>query len=475
MTTTVSIAEERKARKNGIDGLRERINGEIILPGDDQYQEAREMRGFTYDNYPSFIVKCTNATDVAESVKFARANRIPFSVRGGGHSVPGLCVVDGAMTIDMTQMRGVEIFPERQVARVQGGARSIDLAIPAHEHGLALSTGDTGTVGFGGLVTGGGIGYFVRKYGLAADRLRSAKIVTADGEIITASPLEHSDLFWAIRGGGGNFGIVVEFEFELVPVSHIYGGALILPATREVVRGYLDYVPNAPDGLTTMATIVAAPPAPFVPDAWVGKPVVLILVAFTGDLAEGPAATAPLRALAEPVADVVDTLPYPAMFQFMAFAEERHGAAIRMMFTDEIPDATIDDMIEGVNNAAGPMCGVHLRGMGGELARIPLNSTAFAHRERKYFVALLGLWMDPAEDGDAIRSWTDELWSKIAHIRDGVYVNFLEREGEARVHEAYPNEVYARLAEIKAKYDPGNVFRYNQNIRPEPVAQRAAA
>jgi len=475
MSNRVNATFAPQSVKSAIDQLRERIAGDVVLPGDEDYQSARQMQAFTHDHFPSIIVRATSPADVAEAVKFARQNHIPLSVRGGGHSVAGYSVADGAVVIDLTRMRGVSIDPERETARVQGGARSIDLAGPAHEYGLALSTGDTGSVGLGGLVTGGGIGYFVRKYGIAADRLLSAKLVNANGEIITASPLENADLFWAIRGGGGNFGIVVEFEFKLVPVRYVYGGALMLPATREVIRGYLDYAESAPDDLTTMATIVHAPPAPFIPEERVGERALLILAAYCGDPADGEMALAPLRELAEPIADTITTIPYPAIFEYMAWAEAPHGAAIRMMFTDEIPDATIDDFIDAIDNATSPFAGIHLRGLGGALARIPQESTAFVHRERKYFVAILGVWMDPSENGDAHREWTNALWTKIAHLRDGVYVNFLEDEGDARVREAYPGAVYRRLADVKAKYDPDNVFHFNQNVRPATQEQRAAA
>ena len=473
MTTTRSYLITAAARS--IDELRARIEGDVILPDDARYQDARKTRSLKFRRFPSMIVRTASPQDVSEAVRFARYHDIPFSVRGGGHSVAGYSVVDGALTIDMSQMKGASIDPARQTARVQGGARSIDLAVPAHEHGLAMSTGDTGSVGVGGLVTGGGIGWFVRKYGLAADRLISAKVVLADGELVTASASENTDLFWAVRGGGGNFGIVVEFEFQLVPVKNILGGALVLPATRDVVRGYLELSSTAPDGLSTTATITHAPPAPFIPEERVGEKVLVILCSWVGDMAEGEHAMAPLRALAQPVADTVGEIPYPAMFQYMEFAEAPHGHAIRMMFTDEVPDATIDEFLDAVENATSETSGVHLRGLGGQLARIDEESTAFVHRDRRYFVAILGLWFDEEDDGAAHIAWTEELWAKISHLREGVYVNFLDAEGEDRVREAYPTAVYERLAAVKAKYDPDNVFMFNQNVRPaQAVSQKAA-
>jgi hypothetical protein len=447
--------------------LQDRLSGYVILPDDERYQSARELRGFVNTRFPSLIVRAASAEDVAEAVRFARGHGLPFSVRGGGHSVAGYTLLDGAVAIDMSEMNGVTIDPGSQTARVQGGARSIDLAGPAHEQGLALSTGDTGTVGLGGLVTGGGIGFFVRKYGLAADRLISARVVTADGEIVSASPVDNPDLFWAIRGGGSNFGIVVEFEFQLVPVKYVVGGALILPATREVVRGYLEYSAEAPDDLSTMATITHAPEAPFIPEDRVGDTVLLILAAWTGDPADGDAAYAPLRALAEPVADTIGEIPYPAIFQYMEWAEQPHGHSIRMMFADEFSDAAIDDCIASIENASSPASGIHFRGLGGQLARIPESSAAFAHRQRRYFVAVLGIWFDREEDTDMHRAWTEDIWSKISHLREGVYVNFLERRRSTR-EEAYPETVYERLAEV-----PGGIPRTSS--RPTRTSASAAA
>ena len=473
MTTQLLAPTSSPARS--ISELQERLSGYVILPDDERYQSARDLRGFVNTRFPSLIVRAASAEDVAEAVRFARVHGLPFSVRGGGHSIAGYTLLDGAVAIDMTEMTGVTIDPERQTARVQGGAKSRDLALPAHEHGLALSTGDTGSVGLGGLVTGGGIGFFVRKYGLAADRLLSVRVVTADGEIVSASHVENPDLFWAIRGGGSNFGIVVEFEFQLVPVKNVVGGALVLPATQEVVRGYLEYSAQAPDELSTMGTITHAPEAPFISADHVGDNVLLILAAWTGDPAEADAAYAPLRALAEPVADTIGEIPYPAIFQYMEWAEQPHGHSIRMMFADEIPDAAIDDCIASIENASSPVSGIHFRGLGGQLARIPESSAAFAHRQRRYFVAVLGIWFDRDDDASIHHAWTENIWSKISHLREGVYVNFLEREGEARVREAYPDTVYERLAEVKARWDPENVFQANQNVRPAAAVREAAA
>jgi FAD/FMN-containing dehydrogenase len=447
--------------------LRQRISGRLVTAADEDFDTARQTPSLNYDRKPLALVRVANVFDVVEALRFARYHDYPLAVRSGGHSIPGYGVMDGAVVIDFAEYRKVEIDPVARKARVQTGATSADLAIPANAHGLALSTGDTSTVGIGGLTTGGGVGYLVRKYGLAIDNLLSAQVVTADGSVITASAEENEDLFWAIRGGGGNFGIVTEFEFRLAPVGDIYGGALFLPLTREVLRGYLDYIVRAPEDLTTISHVMHAPPAPFIPEDRVGEPVLQILTTWTGDMDEADQAIAPLRALAEPVSDCLGRIPYPEMYEWMRPAEQRHGAVVRQMFADSLSDGFIDTVIARFEEAPGPFTMVQLRGVGGgAMGRVPANATAFAHRDANYFVAILALWFDPLEDPTPHRAWAEDLWAKIRPEGRGVYVNFLAAEGEGRIREAYPNGTYERLAEVKRKYDPANVFRFNQNIRP---------
>jgi FAD/FMN-containing dehydrogenase len=401
-------------------------------------------------------------------VGFARDHALPLAVRSGGHSLARLSVVDDALVVDLSEMKRVSIDPTTRLARVQAGATSGDLAGPAHEHDLALSTGDTHSVGMGGLTTGGGIGFMVRKYGLAIDNLVSAQVVTAGGDEVTASADEHPDLFWAIRGGGGNVGIVTEFTFRLAPVGQILGGELLLPATREVIRGYLDYAVSAPDDLTTIANIMHAPPAPHVPAERVGELVLAVLVCWTGSIEDGERALAPLRALATPIADAVSPIPYPAIYRFTDFAAAPHAASIRMMFATDLSDASIDAALAAMVGASSPYSLFQLRGLGGAMARIDNDATAFAHRDRRYFVAIIGIWLDADEDAAIHQAWTESLWQAIRHEGSGVYVNFLENEGAARIHEAYPGATYRRLAEIKRRYDSENLFRFNQNVPPRP-------
>lgn len=450
-----------------LETLRAQLDGRLITDTSEDYDAARKTLFIHVDRRPLAMVRAATAQDVALAVRFAVEHALPLAVRSGGHSLAHLSVIDDAIVIDMSRMKRVSIDPETRIARVQPGATSGDLAGPANAHGLALTTGDTHSVGMGGLTTGGGIGFMVRKYGLAIDSLIAAQVVTAGGEIVTASADENPDLFWAIRGGGGNFGIITEFIYRLAPVSQILGGVLLLPASRKVLRGYLDYTVAAPDDLTTIANLMYAPPAPFVPEERVGELVLMIFVAWTGSEADGERALAPLRALATPVAEAISMMPYPGIYEFTAFAAEPHAASIRSMFADQLSDTALDAMLAAMRQPSSPASLVQLRGLGGALARVDNAATAFAHRDRRYFVAIIGLWLDPAEDPASHVAWTSALWQTIRPEGAGVYVNFLENEGADRVRDAYPTATYARLAEIKAKYDPRNIFHFNQNILPK--------
>lgn len=467
VATLPSITLQPVGTGGTIDSLRAQVVGPVLTAESPGYDEARRTIAILIDRHPLAIVRAANAQDVAAAVNYARDNDLPLAVRSGGHSLAHLSVIDGAIVVDFSTMKRVRIDPAARTARVQPGATSGDLAGPANEHGLALSTGDTYSVGMGGLTTGGGIGFMARKYGLAIDNLLAAEVVTASGEIVTASADEHSDLFWGIRGGGGNFGIITEFIFRLAPVGQILGGELMLPATREVLRGYLDYVVSAPEDLTTIANLMHVPPAPYVPEGRVGEVVLSILVCWTGSMADGERALAPLRALATPVADTVGAIPYPEIYRYTAHYAEPHAASIRQMFADELSDATLDASIRAMERSSSPFSLIQFRGLGGAMGRVGVDATAFAHRTQRYFVAIIGIWLDASEDADMHRSWTGTLWQGIRQDGSGVYVNFLENEGAGRVRDAYPPATYGRLAEIKRRYDPSNLFRFNQNIPPQ--------
>lgn len=446
--------------------LRVQLEGDLLTAGHEAYDTARRTVSLRSDRFPLAIVRAATEHDVAATVRFARDHGLPLAVRSGGHSIALHSVVDDALVIDLSHMKRIEIDPDTRTARVEPGTTSGDLAWPAHEHGLALSTGDTRSVGMGGLTAGGGIGYLVRKHGLTIDSLLAARVVTADGDILTAGPTVHPDLFWAIRGGGGNVGIIVEFTYRLAPVSHIFGGLLVLPASREVVRGYLDYSIAAPDELTMLADLTLAPPFPLIPDEWVGKPVLMVLAAWSGTAADGERALAPLRALAEPVVDMLSWMPYPTIYDFTAHLTEPHGSSIRMMFADDLSDDAIDAMLAAAERGTSPANLVHLRGLGGAYGRVANDATAFAHRDRRYFVAVIAVWLDPDDDPAPHEAWTTDLWDRIRDEGTGAYVNFLEDEGPGRVHDAYPGDTYDRLAAVKRRYDPDNLFRFNQNVLP---------
>jgi FAD/FMN-containing dehydrogenase len=461
-TSTYDVA----SRGEQIEGLRARLTGQLITADDARYDELRKIQDATLDRRPLALVRAANTEDVALAVRFARDRGYALAVRSGGHSLAGHSMVDGAVVVDLAGMKRITIDPVSRVARVQPGATSGDLAGPANDLGLALSTGDTSSVGMGGLVTGGGVGFMVRKYGLAIDNLLSARVVTANGDVVTASEHEYPDLFWAIRGGGGNFGIVTELELRLAPVRYVLAGPLLLPATREVIRGYLEYSASAPDGLTTLANLMHAPPAPYVPADRVGELVFWVLPCWTGTAEDGERALAPLRALAAPVADAVDRIPYPRIYDATAHQTVPHGWSMRSAFAHELSDAALDASLDAMERATSPYSIVQFRGLGGALARVGVDETAFAHRDKRYLFAAIGIWLDPAEDSAPHRAWTEELWQQVRPEGDGVYVNFLTDDGPGRIHEAYPEPTYARLAEVKRTYDPHNLFRFNQNIRP---------
>lgn len=462
------------SRINQLDGadlevLRAGVSGTVVTPDHPDYDTARQILSLAFDRRPAAIVRCEGTRDVAFSVRFARDRGIPFAPRSGGHSGMGFSSVDDAIVIDLGGMKQVTIDPVERVAIVQAGTTSDDLAGPASQYGLALSTGDTGSVGIGGLTVGGGIGWMVRKYGLTIDNLLAATVVTATGEVVRASEYEHPDLFWAIRGGGSNFGIVTDFTFRLAPSGMVHGGAIVLPATREVLRGYIDYAPKAVDDLTTLAFLMAAPPAPFIPESVVGQPVLLVGAVWTGaldDIEGRDAALAPLRALATPIADTVEAIPYPVMFAYTAEGTQRHGAALRMLFADDLTDAQLDASIDAITHSTSPMSMIQFRGMGGAVSRVPSDATAFPHRDVPLFVAAIGIWVDPEDDGEAHRAWVKDLWTHLAPASRGAYVNFLQDDGEQRLPEAYLDRM-ERLRQVKAKYDPENVFHFNANIRPE--------
>ena len=444
------------------------LHGDLLVPGTDAYEGARQIRNADFDLHPALIVRVADAADVSLAVRFAAAAGLEIAVRSGGHSLAGYGTVDGGLVIDMTALKGIHIDPERRLAWAGSGLTAREYTTAAAAHGLATPFGDTGSVGIAGLTLGGGIGWLVRKYGLAIDALRAVEIVTADGRILTASEEVHPDLFWAVRGGGGNFGIVTRFRYELYPVEGIFGGALFMPATPEVLGSLESIAAAAPEELTTISFVMRMPPAPFVPEHLVGHPSVAIMFVYAGDPADGPAAIEPFRQVATPLAELAVPMPYPGIYALLEAAEHRGFEVARSRFLDRIDDDAVMAMLGAIEVAPSPMAMIQVRILGGAMARVPSDATAFVHRDAKVMIAVLDPYEDPSTKGVQV-AWVEALHEALAPNAVGVYSNFLEREGEDRIREAYGAQTYQRLSLIKRRYDPRNLFRLNQNIRPAGI------
>jgi FAD/FMN-containing dehydrogenase len=444
--------------------LRARLHGEVILPGDRPYDEARQVHNASIDRHPAVIVRAADPADVIRTVALARETGLPLAVRGGGHSVAGHSTSDG-IVLDLSAMRRLMIDPERRLAWAEAGLTAGEYTTQAHAYGLATPFGDTASVGIAGLTLGGGIGYLARKHGLAIDSLVSVEMVTADGRLVTASEDDWPDLFWAVRGGGGNFGVVTGFQYRLHPVGTVYGGLLALPATTEVLREFGPAALGAPDGLTTIAAVMHAPRAPFVPADQVGRLVLAILAVHAGDPADGEQAVASLRSLARPVVDTLGPMPYPAIYAYSREAEARAASAVRSMFMASFDDAAVEATLDFMGRATSPAAMAQLRPLGGAMARVGADATAFVHRDRPYMMSIITPFVGPTGP-DVHTAWTESFYAALRPSASGVYVNFLGDEGETRIHEAYSRSAFDRLSAIKRRYDPENLFRLNQNIRP---------
>ena len=446
------------------------LRGSIVLPGSVDYDLARQVKSAQYDRRPALIVRAADAGDVARTVNLARESGLPLSVRGGAHSLAGFGTNDGGIVLDLGAMKGLHIDPEARVAWAQPGLTAGEYSVAAAAHGLATPFGDTASVGIAGLTLGGGIGWLVRKFGLTIDALLAVEIVTADGRQITASAASHPDLFWAVRGGGGNFGVVTRFQFRLYPVGDILGGALFLPATPEVLRNLVPTAQAAPEELTTIASVMHLPPMPFVPAEHVGQLSVAVMFVWAGEADAGQAALAPFRALAAPLAEMVAPMPYPGIYQLLAEAEKRGHGSHRSRFLETLDDDAVDAILTAMAAPSSPAAMVQIRALGGAMARVPADATAFAHRDANVMLIVITPYEDPATEPEH-RAWTVALHEQLAARDAGVYSNFLEAEGEARIRAAYPGGAYERLADVKRRYDPANLFRLNQNIRPAMAAR----
>ena len=439
------------------------VEGRVIAPGDAEYDEARTVFYGGIDKRPAAIVRVASDADVARVIAEARETGHELAVRSGGHSIPGHSVTEGGLVLDLSEMNSLEMDPEGRTAWTESGVTAGQFAETAAPHGLMTGFGDTASVGVGGLTLGGGVGFLVRKYGLTIDALLAADVVTASGEVLRVDEDSHPDLFWAIRGGGGNFGVVTRFRFRLDDVPEIFGGILIQPATPETVAAWIAASEAAPEELSTIATVMKAPPMPFLPEAAHGKLVILGMIVHVGGGETGERAMAPFRELAEPLADMLREMPYTGIY--MEGQEGFHPiASDRTMFIDRMDRDVAATILARIESSDAMMGAAQLRVLGGAMARVPVEATAFAHRASRIMVNVAALY-EKLEDRPRYEGWVQGFADDIRQNDQGAYVGFLE-DGPERVRAAYPGATWDRLAAIKAQYDPQNLFRMNQNIPP---------
>jgi FAD/FMN-containing dehydrogenase len=454
-----------------VEQLRTTVGGEVITPGDPSYEEARRVWNGMVDRRPALVVRCASRDDVVAAVAFGREHDLMVSVRGGAHSTPGYSTCDDGIVIDLGPMNGVEVDPDARTARVQGGAKWADLDSATQEHGLAVTGGRVSDTGVGGLSLGSGSGWLERMYGVTAESLLSAEVVTADGNVVTASADENPELFWGLRGGGGNFGVVTEFEFRLHPVGPIVmGGMLLYPRERagEVLRIYRDFIEQGPDEMCGGAALITAPPEEFVPEELRGQPALGIVVCYVGPVEDGEEAVRPLKESTAPIVDLVQPMHYVALQQMMD-AGNPHGVHeyFKVDWLRALPDVAIDVIVEQGKQLPAPFGQLILAPMGGATARTDGDSMALNPPPAPWAYFCLSMWMDPAEN-DRNTAFARGFAEAMSDFEVGSpYPNFIEPdEGVARLRSSYGPEKYERLVALKREWDPDNLFRLNQNIDP---------
>jgi FAD/FMN-containing dehydrogenase len=444
------------------------VRGVVIGPDDVAYDDARSLYYTGFDRRPGVIVRPADARDVAAVVGLARESGVELAVRSGGHSVAGHGGTDGGVVLDLSSLTGLELDPAGRTAWAGAGLTAGAYTTAAGTHGLATGFGDAPSVGVGGITLGGGVGFLHRRLGLTVDSLLAAEVVTADGRVVRTDAETEPDLFWAIRGGGGNFGVVSRFRFRLHPVDRVLGGMLILPASPDRIAAFVAEAAAAPDDLSGLVNVVVAPPMPFIPPEHHGRPILMAILVWAGGLAAGDAALAPFRALAAPLAaplaDTIAPMRYPQVYE--AHEGPRPVAVTtRTGFVDGLDRAAGEAILAGLEASSAPMRVVQLRVLGGAVARVPAGDTAFAHRHRGAMLTV-GAVFDRPEEAPVHDVWATELAASLRQGDPGAYVGFLGDEGPARVRAAYPGATWDRLRAVKARYDPGNLFRLNQNIPP---------
>jgi FAD/FMN-containing dehydrogenase len=452
-----------------VSALRSKLRGPMVLPGEDGYDTARSIWNAMVDRRPGLIIRCLGAADVKQAVTFAREQQMLLAVRSGGHNIAGNAVCDDGLLIDLSLMKSVRIDPAARIACVEPGALLSDFDKEAQAFALATPLGINSTTGVAGLTLGGGFGWTTRKFGLTIDNLISADVVTADGKLVRASATENPDLFWALRGGGGNFGVVTSFEFKLHPIGpEVLSGLLVYPLERaeSLLPEFRRIALEAPDELTTWAVMRKAPPLPFLPTEWHGKEVLILAACYSGDMGEGERAVRPLRALGQPIADVISPhsfVGWQAAFDPLLAPGARNYWKSHDF--DDLKGPAIRAILEAVRVLPSDECEVFIAHVGGAMARVPSDATAWGNRGAHFVMNAHSRWRTRAQDAACI-GWAKRLFEATAPFASGsAYVNFMPADEQDRVEKAYGAN-YARLAEIKRRYDPENLFRMNQNIRP---------
>ena len=453
---------------SGAGALRERVRGAVIEATDDSYEDARKVYNAMIDRHPAVIVQPLNAGDVIAAVDFARENDLPVAVRGGGHSVPGFGTWDDAVVVDLSRMRSVRVDPRTSSARAEGGATWGDFNAATYAFGLATTGGIISTTGVGGLTLGGGIGHLARGRGLSIDNLLSADVVTADGNFVVASGRENEDLFWAIRGGGGNFGVVTSFEFKLHPIKDIYGGVMFydIQDARTVLEFYRDYIAQAPEEMGAFPAFQIAPPLPFIPEARHGVPHIAIVACWAGPTEDGESRFRGFHDVAPIAAEMVGPMPYPALNSaFDALVPPGLQHYWKANFVRELSDGAIDAHVEHGPRVPTVNSTVHIYPIDGACHRVAADSTAFGHREARFATVIAGMWPDPARNAANIK-WVRDYSDATAPMSEtGGYINFMSDDDQTRAPANY-GASYPRLVQVKRRFDPDNRFRANQNIKP---------
>jgi len=469
MATTLHPAPPPSLRDADVAGLRAAFRGQVIGPSDGGYEEHRRVWNGSIDRHPALIARCAGVDDVRAAVRFGRELGLRVAVRGGGHSFPGLSTVDDGLVVDLRPMAGIRVDPHARTAAAQAGVLLGELDERTQEHGLAVPSGIVSHTGLAGLTLGGGIGWVMRRYGLTIDNLLSVDLVTADGDFVRADEAENADLFWGVRGGGGNFGVVTDFRFRLQPVGpQVMAGATfwLMDDAEQVLRRYRDWVAECPDELMTIVVQRLAPALPVVPPELVGRPVIAVAACYAGDVEEGERVLRPMRRSGSPVLDVFAAKPFLA-HQQMFDPSYRHGCSyyVRSCDVAALTDEVIGVVAEHGRRISSPLSSIALWQLGGAVARVPEEATAYSGRTAGFAFNING--NTPTADGFAEqRQWARDYWTALAPFHSGVYVNFLMEEGEARVRQGYGEDTYARLRDLKRRYDPTNLFRLNQNVAP---------